>query len=176
MMPVETPSGLVARMAFANPALAVRLVIEADEPFLRGLSHAERRPQFAALGLPEAMLTMMLDQQFQAQRAGYARQFPDAIHMILLHEGEPIGRLTTRLGETGVLHLIDIALLPAMRGKGIGTEAIATAMAAGRALGAVTIALTVMSANPDARRLYERLGFVAETSPDGVSIPMTMPL
>ncbi len=47
------------------------------------------------------------------------------------------------------------------RGQGIGTELIALLEALARARGLQSLRLDVIDTNPDARRLYERLGFVA---------------
>ena len=52
---------------------------------------------------------------------------------------------------------------PADRGQGFGTEAVMLAVAfCWRELNLQRVALTVLSNNPDARRLYERVGFQAE--------------
>jgi GNAT superfamily N-acetyltransferase len=49
---------------------------------------------------------------------------------------------------------------PAVQGRGLGSVLMA---AAEEALGAGDLTLAVFTVNPDARRLYERLGFVVES-------------
>ena len=72
-------------------------------------------------------------------------------------DGEAAGRLYVHRG-TDDIRIMDIALAPAFRGRGIGTgllrELMAEAGASGRSL-----SIHVELNNP-ARRLYDRLGFV----------------
>ncbi len=57
---------------------------------------------------------------------------------------------------------IDIlAVAPAMRGKGVGTLLLDAVFQTAREKGFKSVSLEVVDTNPDARRLYERLGFVA---------------
>jgi GNAT superfamily N-acetyltransferase len=57
---------------------------------------------------------------------------------------------------------IDIlAVAPAMRGKGIGTLLLEAVFQTARDKGFRSVSLEVVDTNPDARRLYERVGFVA---------------
>ena len=57
---------------------------------------------------------------------------------------------------------IDIlAVSPAMRGKGIGTLLLDAVFQTARDKGFRSVSLEVVDTNPDARRLYERVGFVA---------------
>jgi ribosomal protein S18 acetylase RimI-like enzyme len=58
---------------------------------------------------------------------------------------------------------IDIlAVSPAMRGKGIGTLLLDAVFQTAREKGFKSVSLEVVDTNPDARRLYERVGFVAQ--------------
>ncbi|HEX6390541.1 MAG TPA: GNAT family N-acetyltransferase, partial [Solirubrobacteraceae bacterium] len=71
--------------------------------------------------------------------------------------------------DADAIHLVDIALLPAARGRGIGTQLISALMDEARAA-ALPLTLAVF---PDsrARSLYERLGFT-ETAAEGAQITM----
>ncbi len=60
----------------------------------------------------------------------------------------------------GVLLLDDIAVHSSMRGKGIGTRLLQAVFDLARSSGFGSVRLVVVDTNPDARRLYERLGFV----------------
>ncbi|HTD51708.1 MAG TPA: GNAT family N-acetyltransferase, partial [Thermoanaerobaculia bacterium] len=55
------------------------------------------------------------------------------------------------------IRLVDIALLPAFRGKGVGTRLLAELIAEAKGRG-VPLTIHVELFNP-ARRLYDRLGF-----------------
>ena len=57
---------------------------------------------------------------------------------------------------------IDIlAVSPAMRGKGVGTRLLEAVFQTAGEKGFKSVSLEVVDTNPDARRLYERVGFVA---------------
>jgi ribosomal protein S18 acetylase RimI-like enzyme len=153
-----------------DPATRLRIASAQDEPFVRRLFHAARARDFAAAGLPQAALDILLEQQFRAQAIGYAAQFPDAVSMVVLHRDDPVGRLML-LARDRSWHVIDIVLLPSARGQGIGTDLIeATARAAAES-GARELTLSVLFSNVGARRLYGRLGFT-ETGGD-VHVTMT---
>ncbi len=62
----------------------------------------------------------------------------------------------------GEFYLDSIAVAPASQGKGIGRQLIYAAEDRARAEGHARTGLLVSDENPDARRLYERLGYVAE--------------
>jgi ribosomal protein S18 acetylase RimI-like enzyme len=153
-----------------DPATRVRLAAPADEPFLRHLHKGTRAADFAAAGLPPAMLDTLLEQQYRAQAAGYAAQFPDARSLIILHRDEPVGRVLLAAGERR-WHVIDIALQPASRDRGIGSAIIEAIARAATDAGARELTLSVLFSNEAARRLYARLGFT-ETGGD-VHVTMT---
>jgi ribosomal protein S18 acetylase RimI-like enzyme len=152
-----------------NPATLLRHAKAGDEPFVRRLFNAARAGEFAAAGLPQATLDLLLEQQFRAQAMGYAAQFPDAKSLIVQHRDEPVGRLMLVAGERS-WQVIDIVLLPSERGQGIGTDVIEAVLRAATAAGAREVTLSVLFNNAAARRLYGRLGFV-ETG-EGVHVPM----
>lgn len=73
-------------------------------------------------------------------------------------DGANAGRLYVHRSH-GLLHIIDIALLPKMRGRGIGTRILNDLLTEAGAAGS-SVRIYVENFNP-ARRLYERLGFRA---------------
>ncbi len=110
--------------------------------------------------LPEPFRRM----QFEAQRAHYRTAYPNASFLIITRDAHPAGRLCVdRSHDT--THLIDIALLPACQGQGLGTAVIESLLLSSR-----VVTLTVQHGNP-ARRLYERFGF-AVTRDDGLHLTM----
>jgi len=116
------------------------------------------------LGWPADMLAAFLEQQRRAQAMHYRAAFADAVWLIVELGGAPVGRLYTD-ERPASLHLIDIALLPQWRGRGLGGAILADLIADAATRG-LAVSLQVEKVNP-ARRLYERLGFcvVADNGP-----------
>ena len=79
--------------------------------------------------------------------------------MILAAGGEPAGRLYVARWEEEI-RIVDIALLPDFRGRGIGGELLRELMAEADAAGR-PLSIHVEMNNP-ARPWYERLGFRPE--------------
>ena len=69
--------------------------------------------------------------------------------------------LYERKPKEGQLLMDGIAVRQDARGRGIGTRLLDEFKAYGREHGYANIRLDVIDTNPGARRLYERLGFVA---------------
>jgi len=67
--------------------------------------------------------------------------------------------LYERKAAAGELLMDGIVVDPDYRGKGVGTQLFANLVQFGKAENYSTIRLDVVDSNPDARRLYERLGF-----------------
>jgi ribosomal protein S18 acetylase RimI-like enzyme len=102
-----------------------------------------------------------LRMQGEAQDADYRRKWPDARYLVVEVDGEPVGRLYRRDivdEDPPELRLMDIALLPQWRNRGIGSALLDALLAEATARG-LTVTLHVERWNP-ARTLYERLGFV----------------
>ena len=142
---------------------ALRPAEAGDDAFLRAL-HASTRQDLASVGLPPEQVQALLDLQHRARESSYRQQFPGAEDRLVVVEGSPVGRLLLAR-EPGRIRVVDIALLPEARGRGIGTAVLASVLEQGRA-GGQAVALHVEAGNP-ARALYERLGFgvVAEQPP-----------
>ena len=60
------------------------------------------------------------------------------------------------------MYIDTLAVSPAMRGKGVGTRLLEAVFQTAREKGFKSVSLEVVDTNPDARRLYERVGFVAQ--------------
>ena len=135
--------------------LECRPVEDGDEPFLRRL-FLETKEDLAASLSGNPLAEGILDMQFRAKQSFYQSAFPGADCRLLLLAGVPIGRLTT-FNDGKSLHVVDIALLSAYRGRGIGSASLEKVWAEATAAGLPTI-LCVELENP-ARKLYERLGF-----------------
>jgi ribosomal protein S18 acetylase RimI-like enzyme len=120
----------------------------------------------------EAFLRM----QFAAQDSYYHATYPGASYDLICKDEAVLGRLYVDRGEQAWL-VIDLALLPEHRGKGVGALLLNGVLAEAGAEGK-PVQIHVERSNP-ARRLYDRLGFrrIAEQgiylllncSPDGES-------
>jgi len=103
------------------------------------------------------------DMQFTAQDRSYRGAFPQGEFLVARCGDETVGRLYRATVE-GVVHLLDIALLPPWRNRGIGTRLVRETQAIAAA-GDMPLQLHVEQNNP-AQRLYARLGFrVVEAAP-----------
>lgn len=140
----------------------LRPVETADQAFLFQLFCAIR-PELAML--PESLLQM----QFRAQTLSYGAKYPGAEHQIVAEEGRPVGHLLVDRSPERI-HLVDIALLPEVQGKGIGSELL-QALQQEAAASSRPVRLSVYETNP-AQWLYARLGF-AVTGHDGTRLQMT---
>jgi GNAT superfamily N-acetyltransferase len=75
-------------------------------------------------------------------------------------EGEPADEPAVRRHLPGVPRLVHLEVLGPLQGRGIGTALIRAGEDTARRLGHEQLALGVGLDNPDARRLYVRLGYV----------------
>lgn len=66
---------------------------------------------------------------------------------------------TCRWRVTDEVHLLNVAVHPAWRGRGVGRRLMEAVMEEGRRTQARTVFLEVRAGNTSARRLYARLGF-----------------
>lgn len=137
-------------------ALALRPVTDADRPFLVGLYGSVREPELALVPWDAAAKRAFVEQQFAAQDAHYREHYPGASLDVVEVDGEAAGRLYVHRGPRDV-RIMDIALAPAYRGRGLGSRLLARLIAEADAAGR-KLSIHVEGDNP-ARRLYERLGF-----------------
>lgn len=160
------------RIVPRDPRLRLRRAELEDEPFLRDLFNTVKGAQLTASGLPPAMLGLVLAQQYQAQATGYAAEFPTAQSLIVLENDGPVGRLLLDRSAAR-WHVVDIALTPAARNRGIGQAVMTAVIAAARADGPRAVTLAVLATNAGARRFYARLG-LTETSADPTASHVAM--
>jgi len=151
-----------------GPRIALRPVAAEDEPLLRAAFADARRDGFLAAGLGEREVESLLEVQWRAQDAQYRRAYPHAEHAVVEVDGVPCGRLVLDC-RAGEVRVVDIALLAASRGRGIGARLLRS-LQDGAALAERRIGLRVARGNP-AQRLYVRLGF-REVASDEVSVEM----
>jgi ribosomal protein S18 acetylase RimI-like enzyme len=157
-----------ARQAFDADGLALRAATAADRDFLCKVFVSTRVEEFARTGWEPERIDEVLQQQFQLQHAYYQQHYPNGRFNIVELNGVPVGRLYYALREEAVaceLRLIDIALLPAWRGGGLGTRLMHAVLAEAWQQ-RCAVSLHVERDNP-VRALYQRLGFIV-TGENGV--------
>ena len=137
--------------------LAVRPAQPQDEPFLYDLYFAVRGPEFALAPISEAQRVALIEMQFRAQMGAYAAMYPNSCYHIVLLDSRPIGRLWVARQEDGY-DLVDIAILPDLRNKGIGA-ALIQRLQADAQQAKLPIRSTVLRFNPGSLRFHQRLGF-----------------
>jgi GNAT superfamily N-acetyltransferase len=128
-----------------------------DEPFLLGVYGSTRFEELALTNWDQAQRDAFLRMQFTAQQAHYRQNYPEAEHLIILLNAEPIGRLYVSEIEAEV-RIVDVTVLPEHRNAGIGTPIIRRLMEEAATIGK-PLRIYVESFNPS-RHLFERLGFV----------------
>jgi ribosomal protein S18 acetylase RimI-like enzyme len=145
-------------------AIELRPAAEADSQLLRRV-YAETRDELALLDWTTDQKLAFLEMQFCAQDRHYRGQFPNAAFAVIELDGEPAGRLyVDRTADR--IHLLDIALLPEHRGRGVGTALLRQLQEEAAAAG-IPVVLHVETSNP-AASLYNDLGFVATSGGEGL--------
>ena len=134
----------------------LRSAAHADRAFLLDVYASTREPELAQLPWDEAAKRAFVEQQFTAQDTDYRRKWPNAAFDVIEVDGQPAGRLYVDRSEVE-LHILDIALLPDFRGRGLGGRLLRELADEAETAG-VPLVIYVERQNP-ARRLYERLGF-----------------
>ncbi len=142
-----------------------------DEAFLRELYASTRIDELASVGWSPAQTDAFLRMQFDLQRTHYRRHYADASFLIVVLDGRPIGRLYVHYTRQDV-RVLDISLVPDVRGKGIGRRLLGNVLERAARL-AAPVTLHVAVGNP-ARRLYEHLGFRIVTQ-DALNLFMERP-
>jgi RimJ/RimL family protein N-acetyltransferase len=139
------------------PTYRLRTATVHDRPFLLHVYGSTRAEELAQVDWSDAEKARFVEMQFDAQATHYRETYPDGHYEVVESPaGEPIGRLYLHRGNHD-LRIIDIALLPAWCGRGLGSRIVRDildeAVATGR-----TVSIHVEIFNP-ANRLYDRLGF-----------------
>ncbi|WNZ62619.1 GNAT family N-acetyltransferase [Myxococcus sp. MxC21-1] len=149
-------------MLLATVSIDLRAATAADDPFLFALYASTRESELAAWGWAPAQRDAFLRMQWVAQSHDWAARHPRADHQVVCLQGQPVGRLLVAK-DAAAWRVVDIALLPAHQGSGVGTRLLTQVRdEAGKA--GVPLRLQVLRTNP-ARRLYERLGFEVDAEP-----------
>lgn len=137
-----------------------------DSEVLYRIYASTRAEELAPVPWDEATKEAFLRSQFTAQDTHYRATYPHASYDLIVTGGdtagaepsgeEILGRLYLDRGEH-FWHIIDIALLPAHRGRGLGTRLLTQLLREADAA-AKPVQIYVERFNP-AQHLYARLGF-----------------
>ncbi len=144
--------------------LHARPVNAADEPFLRCLYASSHADQLRDTGWAPARCRTFLDEQFDFQQRHFLERHPQALFLLLVLDGQPIGRLGWH-GTAERMTLIDLCLAPAWRRRGVGSRVLGwLAESADRRGQPIGLHIARDSA---ACRLTRRFGFTDDTADTG---------
>jgi ribosomal protein S18 acetylase RimI-like enzyme len=153
----DLPSGITLRPAGSS-----------DRDFLLQVYASTREEELQLVDWSADQKAAFVRMQFEAQDAYYREHYHPATLDVVEVDGEHVGRLYVARWEDEI-RIMDIALLPEGRGRGIGTTLIRGLLDEAAATGK-RLSIHVEKHNP-ARRLYERLGF-AESADRGLYVLM----
>lgn len=156
-MHVPPPAGAIG--------IGLRAIGADDEAFLRAVYASTREEELAPLGWSRAEVDAFIDMQFEAQRQDYWRNYDTTRFAIVTCDGLDAGRLYVER-RADSLHVVDIALLPAFRSRGIAGELFGRLFDEADAAG-LPVRIHVEHQNR-ARHLYLRLGFAFTGEPGPV--------
>jgi GNAT superfamily N-acetyltransferase len=129
---------------------------DADRPFLRYVYATTRADEMSLVQWTPEQKAEFLDMQFNAQWSHYEQYYPDCAFLVIERDGYPIGRIyIDRTPEE--ICLVDIALLPEVRGAGLGRQLVQEILDEAQSVGK-RVTIHVEHFNP-AMSLYRRLGF-----------------
>lgn len=149
--------------------MTLRPVGAADADHLYRVFASTRAAELALTGLPVAQIDPLLRMQFTAQDRQYRAAHPGAEQSVVVVDGADAGRLWVARDQDAI-HLLDIALLPEHRRRGVGSALIRMLQEEAAAT-ARRLRLHV-ARNTPAVSLYARLGF-RPTGGDDVYQAMT---
>jgi len=139
-----------------SASVELRPIRDGDLPFLCSVYSSTRTDELALTDWSDEQKASFLRSQFEAQHRYYRETYNAPEFCVVLVDGQPAGRLYLGRFE-GEMRIIDIALLPEFRGRGIATRLMGEILReAGRQ--GVPVRIHVERFNP-ALRFYERLGF-----------------
>lgn len=145
--------------AFENlvDGLSVRREHPDDRAFLECLYASTREHEMRLLEWPEEAKNAFIRQQFEAQHAHYRQHYSDAQFWVVEVGKKQVGRLYVQ-ARVDEIRLMDIALVPEHKGRGIGTALVRRVLG----IAAAEVIPVRLHVEPDNRavNLYRRLGFV----------------
>ncbi len=151
---IQTMAGLTLRPERAD-----------DLEFLHRLYASTRADEMALVDWSPEVKGLFLLSQFDAQHSYYLEHYPESRFDVIEQSGVAIGRLYVARWPDDIC-IIDIALLPEHRGRGLGGRMLQALLDEAATTGR-SVSLCVENYNP-ALRLYERLGFKPKGEDNGI--------
>jgi RimJ/RimL family protein N-acetyltransferase len=139
------------------PNLSFRPIEDKDSDFLSAVYASTRLEELSVVDWDDAQKTAFLAMQFSAQHQYYQENYKDTDFLIILSNGQPIGRFYLARWPDE-LRIVDLAILPEFRNNGHGTNILQDVLSEAAALNK-PVSIHVERFNP-ALKLYRRLGFV----------------
>jgi ribosomal protein S18 acetylase RimI-like enzyme len=137
-------------------AVTLRPAGAADQELLYAVYASTRAEELAQTAWSDGEKAAFLRAQFEAQHRCYHEGYAGAAFDVVLVDGRPAGRLYVARGSEEI-RIVDVALLPAFRGRGVGGRLLGALLREGDERG-LPVRIHVERFNP-ALRFYERLGF-----------------
>lgn len=143
-----------------------------DEALLLRIYGSTRTEELSkAADWTEAQKQAFVEHQFFAQQDYYQKVYPDAAYSVIFFEKQAAGRLyVERYLIEGTIRIIDIAMLPEFRNRGIGEYLLRELQEEARSTGK-TLSIHVEKFNR-ALNFYQRLGFEIIHETHGVYLLM----
>src|SRR5436190_9449107 len=113
-----------------------RTDVTADQAFLEKVYASTRMEELAVTDWSDKQKAEFCRMQFLAQADHYRKHYPTAEYSVIERDGIAVGRLYVDRW-TKEIRIMDIALLPEHRAKGIGSEVLGRLMEEARGVGKV---------------------------------------
>lgn len=138
------------------PAVRLRPIIAEDREILYRCYASTRAEEMSYVDWSDEAKEQFLRMQFHAQAEHYDKHYTGAQFQLILVDEEPAGRLYVDRWRDEI-RIVEITLLPAYRGQGIGGSLLRDLIAESTSCGK-PLSIHVEKFNP-AMKWYRRLGF-----------------
>ncbi|XSG75248.1 GNAT family N-acetyltransferase [Herpetosiphon llansteffanensis] len=139
--------------------LSLRAATPKDESLLLNLYASTRAAEMARVDWDDLRKAEFISMQYHAQHTHYLQHYPNASFQIIQHKQQAIGDWYT-FQSSSLMRVLDITLLPAFRGRGIGSKLLGLFLAQAKA-SQRPVRLYVYKENLRVSAWYKRLGFQA---------------
>jgi len=152
----NAPPAFELPAALLEQGYGLRPEADADIPFLMALFATTREEELSPLPWTAEQKAAFCAQQFYAQRHHYYAELMPCRFDVITHRDAPIGRLYLQENKSQ-FYVVDVSLMPDIRGRGLGTAIFSALHEAARASGR-SVGFMVEKFNR-ALGLYRRLGY-----------------
>jgi ribosomal protein S18 acetylase RimI-like enzyme len=99
--------------------ISTRNIHPEDKALLYRVFASSREEEYSRCDWPADKIEELMRMQFELQTQGYGSTFPNARNLVIVFDGEPVGRVI--INETASeIRMVDIAILTPFRRRGIG--------------------------------------------------------